>query len=108
MRNESLAPYFGIHGESVANWKTDSIHSHSDAQWAGSFTAVLVSALEKIVNKPNIPWDSGTGKWQPYNFRDDPGETRDLAAEMADKLAEMLTYWGQLGLEWLPLAKQVS
>ena len=31
----------------------------------------------------------GDGEWQLFNMRDDPGETRDLSAEMPDKAAEL-------------------
>jgi arylsulfatase/uncharacterized sulfatase len=31
----------------------------------------------------------GNGEWQLFNMRDDPGETRDLSAELPDKAAEL-------------------
>ena len=35
----------------------------------------------------------GTGDWQLFNLRNDPGETRDLAKENPDKLKELIVLW---------------
>jgi arylsulfatase len=35
----------------------------------------------------------GTGEWQLYNLKDDPTETRDLAASQPAKLTEMTRLW---------------
>lgn len=44
----------------------------------------------KIVN---VPTPIGTGEWQLFNLRNDPGERRDLAVSQADKLKELLADW---------------
>lgn len=41
----------------------------------------------------NIPAPYGTGEWELYNIRDDPGETTDLAAKEPEKLEEMIEHW---------------
>jgi len=35
----------------------------------------------------------GTGKWQLYNLKDDPSESRDLAKQNPAKLKEMTDLW---------------
>ena len=47
----------------------------------GAFKAVMV------------PRPYGTGEWQLFNVVDDPGEARDLAASMPDKLATLEAEW---------------
>ena len=44
----------------------------------------------KIVN---VPTPIGTGGWQLYNVKNDPGERNDLAKEQPEKLKELLTNW---------------
>ncbi|UCE64867.1 MAG: arylsulfatase [Nitrospirota bacterium] len=41
----------------------------------------------------------GKGNWQLYNLADDPGETRDLATEQADKLKQLQAAWDQYAKE---------
>lgn len=44
----------------------------------------------KIVN---VPVPIGTGKWQLFNVKNDPGERTDLARQHPQKLNELLTDW---------------
>ena len=44
----------------------------------------------KIVN---VQPPKGPGRWQLFNVREDPGETRDLAASSPDQLRRMLAAW---------------
>jgi arylsulfatase len=37
----------------------------------------------------------GTGEWQLFNLKDDPGETRDLAAEKPDIRDRLLKHWDE-------------
>ncbi len=37
----------------------------------------------------------GTGEWELFNLKDDPGETNDLSAEQPEKLAELISGWEQ-------------
>ena len=37
----------------------------------------------------------GDGQWHLFNLAEDPGETRDLAAEMPELLQELQTAWEQ-------------
>lgn len=49
-----------------------------------------------------LPPPRGPGRWELYNVRKDPGEVRDLADELPDKLAEMVehyeTYFHESGM----------
>lgn len=40
-----------------------------------------------------IPKPLGPHRWQLFNIRVDPGETKDLASENPEKLKEMLEHW---------------
>ncbi len=42
-----------------------------------------------------IPAPEGTGDWQLYNVAADPGETQDLAASEAARMAELLALWDE-------------
>jgi arylsulfatase len=37
----------------------------------------------------------GTGEWQLFNLRSDPGETRDLAKDNPAKVTEMAALWDE-------------
>jgi arylsulfatase len=37
----------------------------------------------------------GSSKWQLYNVKDDPGETRDLAQKQPEKLEQLEAAWGR-------------
>ena len=41
----------------------------------------------------SVPKPIGTGQWQLYNLKNDPGERFDLALEYPDKLSELITDW---------------
>ncbi len=47
----------------------------------------------KILN--TVKGAGGTGEWQLFNLKNDPGETRDLAKENPDKVKEMLALWNE-------------
>ena len=47
----------------------------------GSFKAVMV------------PEPSGTGNWQLFDVTEDPGEAKDLAKAMPDKLSTLQAAW---------------
>lgn len=62
---------------------------HGDDQPIGyelSGNAALFKGDYKLVR--NLP-PTGDGRWQMFDIRRDPGETRDLAASMPQRLAEM-------------------
>ncbi|MCB0573635.1 MAG: sulfatase-like hydrolase/transferase, partial [Saprospiraceae bacterium] len=50
----------------------------------------------KIVN---VMLPHGTGDWQLYDVKNDPGERFDLAASHPEKLAELLANWDQYMVE---------
>jgi arylsulfatase len=41
----------------------------------------------------------GEGNWQLFNLADDPGETRDLAGELPDKLKKLQLAWDEYAQE---------
>ena len=53
----------------------------------GSFKAVLVS-------KPY-----GDGNWHLYDVENDPGETKDLAAKMPEKLDTLKSAWAEYSVD---------
>ena len=42
-----------------------------------------------------IPGAGGSGQWELYNLRSDPGETIDLSKKNPDKHAELLAHWDE-------------
>jgi len=50
----------------------------------------------KIVN---VPRPIGTGDWQLFNVKSDPGERFDLAAENPEKLRELVANWDDYKIE---------
>jgi arylsulfatase A-like enzyme len=42
-----------------------------------------------------IPGAGGSGQWELYNLRSDPGETTDLAQKNPAKYAELLAHWDE-------------
>ncbi|HSJ02883.1 MAG TPA: hypothetical protein VK956_10540, partial [Verrucomicrobium sp.] len=42
-----------------------------------------------------IPGAGGTGRWELYNLRSDPGETKDLSKEHPQMHAELLAHWDE-------------
>ena len=50
----------------------------------------------KIVN---VPTPIGTGDWQLFNLKNDPGERHDLASQQPEKLKELLLNWEEYMIE---------
>ena len=42
-----------------------------------------------------MPPPFASGEWELYNLKQDPGETKDLSSEYADKVDEMVALWEQ-------------
>jgi arylsulfatase len=40
-----------------------------------------------------LPKPFGTGEWELYNLKDDPGEINDLALKYPDKITELIGLW---------------
>ncbi|WP_249340093.1 arylsulfatase [Sphingopyxis sp. L1A2A] len=64
-----------------------SVHGDAPLGYELSGNAALFRGDYKLVR--NLA-PTGDGKWRLYNLRNDPGETRDLAAAMPDRFAAML------------------
>ncbi len=47
----------------------------------------------------HMPPPDGTGQWQLYNLKADPGETRDLAADNPDELDHLVRLWNKYAKE---------
>ncbi|MCG8440175.1 MAG: arylsulfatase, partial [Caulobacterales bacterium] len=83
MTGRSLAPL--LRGE------TDAVHA-PDAVFADELMAKR-SVLRGDWKAVHLPPPHGTGDWQLYHLATDVSETRDLAAERPDVLAELVAAW---------------
>ncbi len=64
----------------------DSVHGDAPIGYELSGNAALFRGDYKLVR--NLP-PTGDGRWQLYDIRNDPGETRDLSAAMPERFAAM-------------------
>lgn len=65
----------------------DSVHGDQPLGYELSGNAALFRGDHKLVR--NLP-PTGDGKWRMFDIRRDPGETRDLSAEMPDRFAALM------------------
>ena len=85
-----------IQGKSWAQMLTGKVISpRSDNDYLGTelYNAKSIRKGDwKIVNM-YVP--IGTGEWQLYNMKNDPGERFDLASEYPEKLHELIADWDE-------------
>ena len=63
------------------------------AGWVGTRAGgTLIRGNRKIVNEPP-PGGTESTPWRLYDLAEDPGETRDLAAESPELVAELVREW---------------
>ncbi|OQU94697.1 Fungal specific transcription factor domain-containing protein [Cladophialophora immunda] len=83
MRGQSMVQWFEsqherIHPEDfIHGWEICGRGAIRQGKWKADF----------------IPKPLGPEKWQLYDMEADPGETRDLAEEYPEKLADLLKFW---------------
>lgn len=79
-----------IRGTSWATYlagKTDRVHPATEAVGTELFGSRAIRQGDWKIT------DVGDGKWHLFNLSDDPGETRDLAEEQPERLAELVGQW---------------
>jgi len=70
----------------------DSVRGESDwAGWELFGNRAVRKGDWKILN--TLRAAGGSGDWQLYNLKNDPGETRDLVKENPRKLKELMALW---------------
>ena len=52
----------------------------------------LIQGNHKVINEP-LPGGTEATPWRLYDLGADPGETRDLAAEFPERVAELVGEW---------------
>ena len=91
----SKAPPAGkrpISGRSLAPALRDPAASVHPANEAIGFETAGHAGIFKGVHKlVRVSAPAGDGRWRLFNIEEDPGETRDLAAEQPERLAELLS-----------------
>ena len=81
----SIMPY--LKGE------TDKIHDEEEAfVWELHGRIAVRKGDWKLIK---LPANFGTGDWELFNVRNDPGETMELSNDMPDKLQELKQEWQQ-------------
>lgn len=74
--------------------KAPGVHAPTDAAgWVGTTAGgILIRGNRKIINEPP-PGGTESTPWRLYDLAEDPGETRDLAAESPEFVAELVREW---------------
>jgi arylsulfatase A-like enzyme len=92
--NKKLAPLAGKSMLPVLSGKADGVRGDKDwLGWELFGNRAIRQGDWKLVSivKPA----GGSGDWQLFNLRADPGETRDLAKAQPAKRAELLAHWDE-------------
>lgn len=91
-QGSTLAPLTGKSLVPLLAGKTDAVRTEQD--WIGEelFGNRAVRQGDwKLLSI--MPAAGGTGEWQLFNLKDDPGETRDLSKQHPDKVKALLALW---------------
>jgi len=75
--------------------ESPTVHAATDtAGWTLRDAGALVRGRHKVINEPS-PDSEGVTRtpWRLYDLVDDPGEARDLAAQLPDLTAELVGEW---------------
>lgn len=97
MRGKSWVPFMTSDDDKVHR-DVSGIHgADSFMGWELFGRAALRKGKWKIVNMPHDAF--GKNAWELFDLSVDPGEVNDLAAQMPEKLKEMLVAWDQYVLE---------
>ncbi|EGV63497.1 arylsulfatase [Yamadazyma tenuis] len=92
-RGREVVPVRGKSWLSYLKGNQDFVHSEDTVTGWELFAqqAIRKGAFKALY----IPKPLGPDKWQLFNLRDDPGETKDLAEQNPDKLQELLEHWAE-------------
>lgn len=101
IRGKSWVPLFN-QGKKVEDDETWYIHSSSEPiGWELFARGALRKGNWKIVHIEKGHGGAGVGDegWELFNVADDPGETKDVAQDMPQKLEELLACWDEYVVE---------
>ena len=97
-KGSKLAPLAGKSMQPVLAGKAQAIRSSDESiGWELFGNRALRQGDWKALNL--LKTAGGTGEWQLFNLKDDPTETRDLAASQPAKLKEMTRLWDRYAKE---------
>lgn len=102
IRGKSWVPFFGRGETAEADDEMWAVHPSSEPHgWELFDRAALRKGDWKIVHFDKQKGGAGVGDegWELFNVVQDPGETRDLAAEQPGKLEELLKHWEEYVVE---------
>jgi arylsulfatase A-like enzyme len=113
MRGKSMLPFFA-HDKQVEENEVWAIHSSEEPiGWELFARGALRKGDYKIVHFSKSEGGVGYGNdegWELFNISNDPGETRDLASLMPEKLEELMKCWEEYvmdcGVVWGERAMQ--
>ena len=92
--DKKLAPLAGKSMMPVLGGSAGSIRGPNDwLGWELFGNRAIMQGDWKIVSI--VKEAGGSGDWQLFNLRDDPGETRDLSKGQPDKRAELVAHWDE-------------
>lgn len=101
IRGKSWVPLFS-QGKKVEDDETWYIHSSSEPiGWELFARGALRKGNWKIVHIEKSHGGAGVGDegWELFNMADDPGETKNVAQDMPQKLEELLACWDEYVVE---------
>jgi arylsulfatase A-like enzyme len=92
-KGKDIYPLIGKSALAFLEGRTDKIHNEDFVvAWELNGRAAIRKGDWKIIK---IPGRFGTGDWELFNLKDDPGETNDLSVQNAKKLEELLQEWNK-------------
>ncbi|CAH6723379.1 hypothetical protein CLIB1444_14S02740 [[Candida] jaroonii] len=90
-RGKKIAPVRGKSWKSYITGESEKVHSDDTVTgWELFGQQAIRKGHFKAVY---IPQPLGTGEWQLFDLKKDPGEINDLASTNNDKLQELLEHW---------------
>jgi len=96
-KGREVHPYVGTSILPYLNGEVDSVHDDEHVvAWELNNRMAVRKGDWKIIN---IPGQYGTGNWELFNIKDDPGERNDLSADNPEKRAELIAHWQSYAVE---------
>ena len=96
-KGRDVYPYVGTSILPYLSGKKESIHGPTDVvAWELHDRMAVRKGDWKIIK---IPGTYGTGDWELFNIKNDPGERNDLSTQNLTKLSELIADWETYALE---------